>query len=318
MYNIVYSSSNIYLPYCTTSIASLLENNIDIKQMRIFILSNSIKEEDQQKTKALFTKWENVEIVFIDTQQAQKKLENMGAKLNFNISSMLRVFIAELLPEDVEKALFIDSDTYVNKGICEFYDIDITNYVCGMCYNQFVYREMQIEAGLDEKDGYFNAGVILINLKRWREDKIQEKMVECYKAKGCNFAQDDQGLINTVLAKQTYYLPYKYNVMTLSFFCTYKRFCKENMTVGYRSKEEYLEAQKCPVVVHFNGPGVRPWERWSVHPYTGKYRKIMRKYNPGIKLINSKNTKLYQISRYIKHTIDVIICSLTKYKGEKK
>ena len=216
-------------------------------------------------------------IKLIDSRATIEKIFSSGAKLNFNPSSFLRIFIPEILPE-LDKALFVDSDTYVSHGITDLYNTNIDNIPCAMCCNMPIYQEMQREAGLSKDDPYYNAGVILLNLKYWRDNNIQNKILDYYYSNGGNFGTDDQSVINALVAKDALRLHYKYNMMIVGCYCSYKKFTSINMKAGICTKEEYLEAQRHPTIIHFNGPGVRPWQRFCGHPYIRPSEKCSTRY----------------------------------------
>ncbi len=303
MYNIIYSSSDAYSPFCLTSIYSLLENNRDLKNVSIHILSNEISEANCQKIKSVCDTY-HAKLSFIDTDKLRNRLTATkgGGTLNFNISSFLRIFLPELLP-GIDKALFIDSDTYINHGIKELYETDITERPCGMIYNQPIYLEMQTESQLSWNENYFNAGVILINLKYWRDNNITQQILDFYYSNGGNFSVDDQSIINAVVARDSIVLPYKYNAMVVLFSCSYKRFCNINQPIGYRTKQEYYDAKNAPVIVHFNGPGVRPWQVWCGHPYTKTYRKALYKCFPAFKLQRTEHSTVWLVMQYVWHRV---------------
>ena len=224
MINIIYSSSNQYFPYCLTSMYSLLENNSELTDVHFYVLSNNICDTNKERMRTVCYA-HNASLTFIETEDIKKSIIASGAKLNFNISSFLRIFIPTLLPS-LDKALFIDSDTLIQNGIKELYETDIENYACGMVYNQPIYKEFLTESKLDATDGYYNAGVILLNLKYWRHNNIQSKILDFYYSGGGNFGTDDQSVINAVVARLTLRLPYKYNAMVVIMYCSFKHMTK--------------------------------------------------------------------------------------------
>lgn len=182
MINIIYSSSDQYFPYCLTSMYSLLENNSELTDVHFYVLSNNICNTNKDKMLTVCSA-HNASLTFIETEDIKKSIIESGAKLNFNISSFLRIFIPTFLPS-IDKALFIDSDTLIQKGIKELYDTDVEKYACAMVYNQPIYKEFLAEAELEASDGYYNAGVILLNLKYWRNNNIQSKILDYYYTRG--------------------------------------------------------------------------------------------------------------------------------------
>lgn len=308
MYNFIYSSSDEYAPYCLTSMHSLLRNNKDLCDVKFYVLSNNINNQTKDLMRRICDQY-SAKLTFIDCKSTIYGIFASGGKLNFNPSSFLRIFIPELLPNCVEKALFIDSDTYVNTGISKLYNTNISGYLCAMSYNQPIYRGMLREASLEDGEGYFNAGVILLNLAAWRENNIQERILEYYYAHGGNFPTDDQSVINAIVGRQTLVLDYKYNAMTEIFYWSYKKFCDMNTYIGRKTKEEYLDAKHRPVIIHFNGPGIRPWQKWCGHPYTHVFRRELKQCFPEITFYRQKRSVGYLLAQYLKHTIfEKIIC----------
>lgn len=172
-----------------------------------------------------------------------------------------------------------------------------------MSCNMPIYKEMQMEAGLCTDDAYYNAGIILINLKYWRANKIQKKILDYYYSNGGNFPTDDQSVINALVAKDTMRLHYKFNMMIVGFYCSYKKFSSINLRAGICSKEEYMEAQKNPTIIHFNGPGVRPWEQFCGHPYTKLYRDVLFSLYPEFRLKMPRSGKVKLYAQYFKHKV---------------
>lgn len=285
MYNFIYSSSDIYAPFCLASVSSLLKNNKEINgQSTLHLLSNAISDSNIAKFKLICDRY-GCNFNVIDTKKVKELIRDRNCKLNFNISSFLRIFLSELLPKDVNKALFIDSDTYINSGIAELYSLSLDNVACAMVPDQPILRGHQAEAGLKYNENYFNAGVILVNVRYWRDYKISDKMLESYLCRPNGCSLDDQTVINAVLARNTIVLPYKYNMMKCISCRTYRAFCKSNQPIGYHTYEEFIEARNKPVIIHFNGPSLRPWHKWNAHPYKKKFLQEVREYTPEFKLI---------------------------------
>lgn len=307
MYHIVYSTSNAYAPYCLTSICSLLEHNRKLKELHFHILSNNIDDDMRNKFSNICETF-GAKIEFYDIEKYIKQLTNNEQKLKFNPSSFVRVFLPEILPLSIEKALYLDSDTYINSSIDDLYNININNYPCAMCFDQPIYESLLQDALLKRNSPYFNAGVILMNLRYWRNNHVVSKIVDFYYVNNCNFALDDQSVINGVLSSDILPLDYKYNAMCWIFFWSYKKFCSRTSTIGKMTKKIYLKAKKHPVIVHFNGPNIpRPWEKWCCHPYKNVYRKTLKKYHENLTIKKSSKKTNILIFQYLKHkSIDKI------------
>lgn len=314
-YNIIYSSSDEYAPYCLTSMLSLLTNNTDLERIRFFVLSNGISDE-MKNLMTSFLETEKSNIIFIETEVLKSKLKDL--KFNFNISSFLRIFIPDIMPKDIEKALFIDSDTLVFNGIKELYETNIEEKYCAAVLDQPIWKDLCEESKISVDDGIINAGVLLLNIKLWREDKVKEQILEFYFNNGANFKTDDQAVINAVCRSKMVILPYKYNAMRNIFYFSYKKFYYMNYPVGRRGLKEYNEAKTHPVIVHFNSPDIRPWEKWCAHPMCSAFREEFIKHTDKLNLKSPKASTLKCVLKYIKHKIFDKIESTINYswKGE--
>lgn len=85
-----------------------------------------------------------------------------------------RLFVTKILSEDIDKVLYLDGDIVVDKSLKELWSTDLSGYgiaaVTDMSENQHDYHRLGYEKSL----GYFNAGVLLINLQYWREHNVTD------------------------------------------------------------------------------------------------------------------------------------------------
>ena len=126
---------------------------------------------------------------------------NIGS--HFTPYSMLRLF-ADRLAELPDKILYLDTDTLINSDLQEFYDIDITDYEIA-CVKD-AYNWASPSRWLTKN--YFNAGVLLLNLKKIRETGMFTKARQlCHDKKMLYMDQD--ALNRSVKYKKM--LPLKYN-----------------------------------------------------------------------------------------------------------
>ena len=82
-----------------------------------------------------------------------------------------------------------------------------------------VYQEMKETIGMKPEDAYFNSGVILMDLARWRAEDVLKKLLDFYGAHAGSLFACDQDTINGALRGRICSLPPKYN-----FFTNYRYF----------------------------------------------------------------------------------------------
>lgn len=96
-------------------------------------------------------------------------------------------------------------------------------------------------------NGYFNSGVLLINLEYWRTHNVLNGFIEYMKQHADSIIYADQDILNYVFKENKMILPVKYNLQTVLIW---------NRTKELYDAEEYKkkvqEALQDCVIVHFS------------------------------------------------------------------
>lgn len=272
--NIIYSSDDNYCIYMGVSILSVLENNKNFNSINVYIIDNNINDVNKSKLKELVELYQR-NILFIDFEKYKKYL-NLNMQWQISISSYARLFVASMLPENVDKVLYFDCDTLIDDSLNELWNQDINDfYVAGVC--DTVPSNTKQAIGLNNTDFYINAGMLLINLKKWRKDNLEKELLNFIDKHNGNVIHHDQGVINGVI-KNKKILPLKYNLMT-----SYLMMSRDDIINFYKvedsfySQEQIDEAIKNPVYIHYT-PGftTRPWVKGCKHPYVDLYWKYLK------------------------------------------
>lgn len=112
---------------------------------------------------------------------------------------LLRAAYSKIFP-NLDRILSIDMDTIVNENISDLWDLDLTNY----------YIAAVEETELSEKEGsYFNMGVAMLNLKKIREDKKDDEMIEAINTYWYRYKEQD--CFNEFFRGHALILPSDYN-----------------------------------------------------------------------------------------------------------
>lgn len=124
---------------------------------------------------------------------------------HINLMTYARLLLPQLLPTTVQRALYLDCDVLVEGDISQLWDEckpqkalgavrDRIGLVCNLG-GLSNYRELNISPDVP----YFNAGVLMFNVEKWRKDSISERVFE-YLRKNNNILQfEDQEALNAVL-----------------------------------------------------------------------------------------------------------------------
>ena len=179
-----------------------------------------------------------VECINISNQQWFKPdCINMKNRCSYMV--LLRVVFSEIFPH-LNRILTIDNDTIVRENISELWDIDLDNYYIAGC-TEFEKNKPDFT--------YINMGVAMINLKKWREDGLAEKLVQDLHT--YYFEETEQTAINMACQGHILVLNSMYN--------------RNNYTNLKKGKEK---------IIHY--AAVKGWQEF---PLVQKYRNIEIKRN---------------------------------------
>lgn len=270
MKNVVYAADERFAEILSVSMESLLCNN---KNVIVWILNNGIKKESVEKLKRQAER-HKVEIHFISLKDLKDYAgRELSCQKKISATAYFRLFLPGIMPEEVERVLYIDCDTLVVDDISEFYDMDLFN-TCGNIAEPTA-NLMKRKIGLKPVDTYFNSGVMLINLKRWRKDGIDKKFISYIEEMDGTISFEDQGVINHVLRGKIDILPVRYNVETQYFDFGYDGFSIMKKDKSRYEEKDVIEAMDKPGIIHFTNSfaSERPWVKGSKHRYVNEWMK---------------------------------------------
>ena len=283
MLNVVFASDNNYVAFLSIAMISLLEHNKnDFDKINIFVLDDGISDENKSRINNLVTDY-SCDITFIET----KKLDEMdfnvlGLERNLNESSLTtyaRLFMSTLLPETIDKVIYLDCDSLIVDSFKDLWKLDISNYYCAGVLDG-INTAVKEYLGFEKEDNYINAGFLLVNLKKWREDNVENEFIRFMADNQDRFYQHDQGVLNNVFKDRIKIIEPKYNLQiyfqTLPYNLARKFTC---MTTEYYTKNIVDNSRENPVFLHFCGPNYdRPWYNKD-HPYAELYKKYADSVN---------------------------------------
>ncbi len=213
---VFFAVDNGYIPFLSVALRSLIDNTSKENIYAIKILYTNVTEENKIKIKKYET--ENISIEFVDlNKQLEEIKEKLYTRNYFSNTTYYRLFIPELYPE-YDKAVYIDSDTVCLSDIAELYNTDMgNNLIAGIpdgviqaidIFKDYVERVV----GVADYNNYFNAGVIVMNLKELRDYKFEEKFIYMLEKIKFEVAQD-QDYLNRLCKGRVKILDYSWNRM---------------------------------------------------------------------------------------------------------
>lgn len=268
--NIVYTFDNGFVKPTCVSIISLLENNKEVAEINLYVIDCGISKENLEEIQKLVSRY-NRKLTIIPAIDVRKEIPVEMNTYYWSLVCYVRLFFCKIFPKSVDKVLHIDCDTLILSNIQGLYDTDISNAYGAATLD----CSPKSARSLGEKKPFYNAGVILYNLKKIREDKYLDKFIDYIVEKNGELPYMDQEVFNIVCSPNVVTLPAKYNVMSMMF--VYRdMMCKLFSTEeNYYSPKEIKEALKAPAILHMTGNRYlqRPWKPICNHPFNKLWLK---------------------------------------------
>lgn len=271
--NIAYTSMDNYSAYLGISMISLLENNQN-EDVVIYILSDGISEKNCSLLRQIVTKY-NQSIHFISVERYEEYFKKKNIDTGgFGCVVHLRLLLASILPENITKLIHIDCDTIINANIKKLWDLDVEEYFYRALPDFAMPRDHILELGLEEDFVYYNAGVMLVNLKKLRDDAMEEKYMQfCINHKVLKYA--DQDVMNCCCKGKIGMIPIRYNFAPNMYWYGAKYVKKMQPAYKDISLQEIKEAMQRPSIIHYMGDE-RPWIKGNHNKYSKYYYKYKK------------------------------------------
>lgn len=294
--NIILCASDNYTMQCGITICSVCENNKDEHCAFYLFVDKMFTDEHKKQLSDLVRKYPNKRIEFLDVKDEQVDSFLQFENYWWTRHVFYRLLAASLLPASVNKAIYLDCDVIVRHSLQSYWDIDIEGYGVG-CVPDAMEGIIEYYNRLEypSEKHYFNSGVLLLNIKFWRENQSEKSFFEYINNNPEKISAPDQDVLNVVFADSKKLLPLTYNFQS-GFL--YK---KRNCTFEYRKYiDEIRETAKDPIILHLSG--VRPWIKQDErHPFESewfKYKAItMWKDAPYIKKVEPIKKRILESFR---------------------
>ena len=275
--NVFYFFSDLYAPIAAISMVSLLENNRTIGNIHFYIADDGIKQETKDRIETLIRQY-RADITYIPLPDPSELLD-FTFKDRYQIGhSYPRMCIARLLPESVERVLILDSDTMVCDDLGALWNIDMGDNILAGVIDCMNLKAFSKQFALSEGQFYCNAGVFLVDMKKWRAQNVEQEIISTIRAHNGNIFFFEQTLMNYCCRGKILRLHPDYNAYTLFYAFEYDNLIAWRHPTVFYSKEEVCQAVERPRIVHFTRNFYmksHPWKEGSEHPLTGEYRKYM-------------------------------------------
>ncbi len=178
---IFFATDENYAPYLSVTLESMLANASKDCFYKIHVLTSKLSDVTKARIEKSLTKNSSIEYVSL-TKELDKVSEKLHLRDYYSKETYYRFFIANLYPQ-YDKVLYLDCDIIVLGDIAELYNVPLGNRLVAACQEEVMATVKvfgdYVEKALDVPCAdYFNAGILLMNAKLFREEDIESQFVE--------------------------------------------------------------------------------------------------------------------------------------------
>jgi len=286
---LVSGSDNGYAMPLAAMIRSALDSFDLGRRLRLFVLDGGLSACNRQR---LESSWHDPRLELTWLRPDVDRVRDLPVSDHISTTAYLRLLMAELLPPDVTRAIYLDADMLVCRDLARLWDepqggatvlavqdlaapfIDaaeaLSNY--DRCRSHLAatrpianYREL----GLSGHAPYFNSGLLVIDIARWRTENLGSQVLDCLRTHREHVLWWDQYALNVVLANCWRALDHRWNQGAHVYVYP-------NSTCSPFPAEQMRQIRDDPWIVHFCSPS-KPWNYFCSHPSSAAFRQYLRR-----------------------------------------
>ncbi len=234
--NVCFSSDNNYARYLALSLATILDSKEDDDNLHFYILDGGLSEDSKRKILNLKKIADfDIDFIQVDEEKFNDCPLEQGARLTR--AAYYRLLIPDFIP-DVDKILYMDCDIQVKSSLKELFSSDIKDYYLAAVED---IDEVKNSNRLNLKK-YFNSGVLLLNLAKFREINFTSKIFDWIALHKDQIVFHDQDVLNLYFADNVKFLDKKWNLQGYLKSLKFRKEYKEGNLIHFivRGKSDFV------------------------------------------------------------------------------
>lgn len=264
---VLISTDSNFLQHAAVCLTSLLANTPELR-FHIVMVSRPTELLDEGKLRRTLEPFSNQSVQF---RKFEPPSDVSLPLYTYTIDTWSRLWIGEFFPEDVQRVLYLDSDLVVLGTIAPLWQTGLAGALLGAVDIPGAVEALPLLGcgknvlGIDPEEGYFNAGVLIIDLKQWRDTHALETVLAYVEAHPERLPNVDQDALNACFHARRKRLDYEWNVI--------RPFFREPCSLPL-ARDELEVIRREAKILHFNG-SLKPWSYFSDHPRREEYYKYL-------------------------------------------
>lgn len=266
---VCFATDDAYAPYCGVAINSLIMHGSTANEYKIYILYERLSKLNIARLQGLSIEHFSVECIGV---RKWMKGKNIVENAHLSIATVYRLLACDLFNYN-ERLLYLDSDIVIEDDVSKLFNVDISGKLFGAVHGSLGIKnaprlKKYLENVLNIKiDNFFNAGVLLFNVKEFRQEGIGQRALELLDSRD-DLVYMDQCALNILCEGK------------VAYFDKYWNFEFVDMDDDYAMEE----IPSCGIY-HFDGT-IKPWQDvevvgaekfWHYARQSVFYEEIMRR-----------------------------------------
>ena len=211
---------------------------------------------------------------YCDISDRIRDVASSGCAAYTSYAIYARIF-APLVIENAERILYLDCDTLVCDSLSGLYEMNMDGFPFALCHD-CIGQDYKKFINIDESAPYFNTGVMLMDVQKWKESRCTERILEELAVPRGPMVLPEQDIIARVFQGEVKALAPRWNFLSQFSLFSYDgirrivgKYADNPM---FYSREEYDFARKHASIYHFSGHTLgRPWYVGSKSPMRAQY-----------------------------------------------
>jgi lipopolysaccharide biosynthesis glycosyltransferase len=331
------ADDNYALPLAVT-IRSAIERLAPGRQMTVNILDGGLSAITKER---LLRSWSVPQVAVKWLQPPVEQIADLKTENHLNLVTYLRLFMPILLPQTQERVIFLDADLLVQKDLGQLWETDLGDAPIAAVNDYFTpylntretigrpsicdrnpekslpvpnYRELGLKGSAD----YFNAGVMLVNLAKWREMDVLHQAMDLVRKHHEHVRYCDQYALNILFSERWMPLDRRWNQNSNLWVWS-------GADDGALDPRLFRTLRRDPWIVHFTWTR-KPWHYGCMHPSTRSFFKIVdrtdwrgwRPEAPPMTLVERAQEAYQHYRAWYRQTVSPVARSIKLAVGLKK
>jgi len=244
--SVVFASDDGYSFFLGAALVSLFENKTGNYPVVVYVIDGGIAPVNKARFRELESKYRFTIRYLVPDDSL---FEGLPTGI-WPVAAYYRMIVARLLPKDVRKIIYLDCDILILGDLKELYNINLGGKMLGAVRDPIEGERSCVRLGISIGAGYFNSGVLLIDIVEWRKADVEPRLFVVLRKWREKLFFPDNDALNIAFRESWLCIPERFNAFPFSHVSN-------------------------PLIVHF--ASAKPWYRLSAVPYRDQYLYYLHK-----------------------------------------